>query len=187
MSTNESRRLMESAWSTRRRALSSPAGERAASYAQAREDLVRAVELARSEEAVGDLAQALHLLANVEQDLEHTDAARALWVEAVGLLRGAEEPLQLAHKLRHLGDLDREAGRLDDAEAALVEVLRIYRSHAGTDPLDLANALRRVALLAQAQGDPESARRHWREARQLYEDLGIQDGVDEADERLRSL
>ena len=47
--------------------------------------------------------------------------------------------------------------------------------------------VRRVALLREAQGDAAEARALWTEARALYEELGLTEGVDEADTRLAAL
>jgi hypothetical protein len=76
--------------------------------------------------------------------------------------RGAD-PLRLAHRVRHLGDAYYYAGRAALAEPCYVEALSIYRGHARTRPLDLANAIRSFAVLkdevgaaADATHDPET-------------------------------
>jgi len=65
-------------------------------------------------------------------------------------------------------------------------VLEYYR---GTPPttLEMANALRVMAMAEAAAGELDSAMTHWREARTLYHDAGIADGVLEADRHVALL
>ena len=89
--------------------------------------------------------------------------------------------------MRHLGDLQRHAGQLDAAEAAYVEALALYRKHAQPGSLDFANAMRRMALLREQQDRRPEALAAWRETRELYDAVGLEDGVTEADDHLRRL
>ncbi|HXS13833.1 MAG TPA: hypothetical protein VN734_14105 [Acidobacteriaceae bacterium] len=65
-------------------------------------------------------------------------------------------------------------------------VLEYYRSSPPT-ALEMANALRVAALAEVAAGERDSARKHWSEARVLYVDAGIADGVLEADRHVALL
>jgi tetratricopeptide (TPR) repeat protein len=121
--------------------------------------------------------------ARARQAQRPADAHRAL-TEAVALCRAAGEPLALAHTLRHLGDLHQDAGRLQDAEPHYREALEIYRADAGTSALELANAIRPLAMLDEARGRTGSARELWSEARALYETAGVAEGVAECADRL---
>ncbi len=87
----------------------------------ARGDLGKAVALCRDDADSVELAEALHLLANLEHDLRQDSTALSCWLEAVALLREANNPLQLAHKIRHLGDLHNHCGRVNDADACYEE------------------------------------------------------------------
>jgi tetratricopeptide (TPR) repeat protein len=109
-----------------------------------------------------------------------------LYEEAVTLCRGEGDALGLAHTIRHLGDIHREAGRLADAELCYGEVLTLYRAHE-PNPLDLANALRPLAILREATGQAEEARRLWEEARKLYMAVNVQAAVAECSVRLARL
>jgi hypothetical protein len=51
----------------------------------------------------------------------------------------------------------------------------------------MANALRVAALAEAAAGEGTSAREHWCEARMLYLNAGVPDGVAEADRRVAAL
>ena len=90
----------------------------------------------------------------------------------------AETRLKLAHTIRHLGDVYREQGHPQEAERCYEEALAIYRAHPEAPPLDLANAIRAMALL-------KNTSELWTEAKDLYEHCGIPAGVAACERRLR--
>ena len=106
--------------------------------------------------------------------------AQKCYEESVALLRELDEPLLLAHTVRHLGDVYHEEGRSDLAESRYLEALSLYRRHQGHLPLDLANAIRRLAVLRW-----EQSRAFWEEARDLYTAIGIEAGIKEGTARLK--
>jgi tetratricopeptide (TPR) repeat protein len=108
--------------------------------------------------------------------------ARLCYEEAVALFREVEEPLVLAHTIRHLGDVYYEQGRPDLAEPCYHEALGLYRSHEHGLSLDLANAVRSLAVLRW-----EQTRALWEEARGLYTAVGIEAGVKESTARVAAL
>jgi tetratricopeptide (TPR) repeat protein len=73
--------------------------------------------------------------------------ARLCYEEAVLLYRGVDELLALAHTIRHLGDVYHEQGRPDLAEPCYHEALGLYRTYEKGSSLDLANAIRSLAVL----------------------------------------
>ena len=99
--------------------------------------------------------------------------AIALYQQAVASFREVDDPLKLAHTVRQLGDVYVEGGKPDLAEPCFEEALALYRSHSETPPLDLANAIRSMALL-------KDSRELWIEARDMYRSLGIEAGVAES-------
>ena len=143
-----------------------------------------AVRLARAHDDPVALARALHGRANVERDRGRTIAALRLYREAVPLCRRGDDPLVLAHTLRHLGDVLRELDDLENAEPCYAEALALYREHPSPPILDLANAVRRMAILREALGEDGEARALWREAGKLYGEAGIEAGVSESSARL---
>lgn len=153
--------------------------------ADAHRDLVEAVALCREARASRELVLALKALGQIERDLGHDDAARPLYEEAVTLCRDLDNPLLLAHTLRHLGDIHQDMGRLAEALPYYDEALALYRSQKQAPPLDLANAIRPLALLKSAAGEVEEARRLWEEARDLYEAAQVPEGAAECSARLR--
>jgi ribosomal protein S18 acetylase RimI-like enzyme len=110
-------------------------------------------------------------------------AAASHYAEAVAVARAGGDDRLLAHTVRHEGDVLRRAGRLDEARARYDEALSLYRSLEEPAVLELANALRPMALLLDAVGDPGAAA-VWAEARDLYARAGVAEGVDEADAAL---
>jgi hypothetical protein len=73
------------------------------------------------------------------------------------------------------------------AEPCYHEALTIYRAHKETPPLDLANAIRGLALLKSNAGEVEEARALWAEARDLYAAVNVEAGVKESSRRLALL
>lgn len=155
--------------------------------ADAHRDYAAAVALCRQTGEQRSLVHALKGLGQIEQDRGRGDAAQPMYEEAVAICRTLEDPLLLAHSVRHLGDIHLDAGRLANAEPCLVEALEIYRAQNGTQPGDLANAIRPMAILTESTGRIEESRTLWEEARELYARGGIQAGVDECAAHLTRL
>ena len=88
----------------------------------------------------------------------------------------------LAHTIRHLGDVYLEQGRPDLAEPCYHEALGLYRSDEDDSSLDLANAVRSLAVLRW-----EQTRMLWEEVRALYTSLSIEAGIKESTARVAAL
>ncbi len=153
----------------------------------AHRDYSEAVVLCRQAGRPRDLARALKGLGQIERDQDRGDAARLLYEEAAAICRGEGDALALAHTIRHLGDIHRDAGRIELAEPCYREALAIYRDHEQTNPLDLANAIRPLAILKDRAGDVDEAIRLWEEARDLYAAVDVGAGVAESSARLARL
>jgi tetratricopeptide (TPR) repeat protein len=106
---------------------------------------------------------------------------------AAALARSANDKGQLAHAQRHVGDLQRELGEHSSAESAASEAVTLYRQSGSGVSLDLANALRVLALAQESLGQLSKADGSWREARLLYEAVGVLPGVHECDEHIARL
>jgi tetratricopeptide (TPR) repeat protein len=112
--------------------------------------------------------------------------ATALYEEAAQSFQQEQQPQRWAHALRHAAEF---AVRVGDCATGLREarvVLEYYRSTPPTS-LEMANALRVMALAESAAGELDNAREHWSEARNLYMDAGVVDGVVEAERRVSAL
>lgn len=136
--------------------------------------LMQEASRARREDRLSDArrnwAEAAALCREGGQKRELVQALKGLgqlYEEAVALCRRAGDPHGLAHTVRHLGDIHQDAGRVALAEPCYHEALTLYRSQERVFPLDLANALRPLAILKESQGQVEEARRLWEEARDL--------------------
>lgn len=146
----------------------------------AKRDLVEAVSRARASDDRLQLAQALTALGQIERDLRHADEAILHYEEAAAIYRAADAPLKFAHTIRHIGDIHQDEGRLGEAEPFYREALALYRKHEETPTLDLANAVRGLALLTTNAGRSEEAKALWEEARKLYADVNVEAGVRES-------
>lgn len=160
-------------------------------HQDAKRDLVEAVELCRNTGEHAELARALTALGQIERDLHHSDAALQYYEEAAAIYRSEAHAeltdLKIAHTIRHVGDIHRSAGRAALAEPCYVEALNLYHANPQTTPLDLANAIRGFAILESDSGDSQRAIALWTEARDLYAQVGVNEGVAESDRRLALL
>ena len=136
--------------------------------------------------AGANLGDALARLGRIERDEGNIDAAVALYEEAADVARGEGRSLRLAHHLRHIGDMERERGNAARASLYFGEALALYRADPAPPPLDLANLLRPMALLAEETGSSDAAA-YWAEAKPLYEEAGVSVGAEECARRLAAL
>lgn len=155
--------------------------------ADAKRDLIQAVDLSRKAGTQLALAKALTGLGQIERDLHHGEAALKHYQEAVAIYRAEGDALKLAHTVRHVGDILQDEGRHALAEPCYHEALSIYRSNQPVPPLDLANCIRGLALLKQHIGQTDDARSLWEEARDLYAAVNVEAGVAESQRRIAQL
>ena len=129
-------------------------------FTRVRRSLARRLGRARLLKTVGqlreggdraELARALRNLGELERRL-FPGAAREHYEQAVAIFREVGDPLKLAHTVRHLGDVHHEAGRGELAEPCYREALALYRNHEPRQPLNLANAIRSLAVLEGETG-----------------------------------
>jgi tetratricopeptide (TPR) repeat protein len=155
--------------------------------ADARRDLIDAVALARTGNDRTELAHALIELGRIERDMGHADPALAYYEEAAAMYREQGNALKLAHTIRHVGDILQDAGRPAQAEPYFRQALAIYRADPATPALDMANALRPLALLKDDAGDFDEADCLWDDAKELYASVKVLPGVAECAGRLALL
>ncbi len=146
-----------------------------------------AIAACRQDSRRSELIRALTGLGQIERDLDRADAARPLMEEAVALCRADNNALVLAHTVRHLGDILYDDGSLEQAERSYQEALDLYRGDPHTAPLDLANAMRPLAILKGRLGQTAQARSLWIEARDLYLAINVPDGAAECTYRMARL
>jgi ankyrin repeat protein len=146
---------------------------------EARTLFAEAAKKSRESGARRELVDALKGIAQIERDLGRRAEALPFYEEAVALSRDIGDPLLLAHTLRHLGDLHHDNGRDDLAEPLCDEALALYRA-LDTRPLDLANALRSLAVIKDTTA-------LWEEVFHLYVAANVPAGVVESALQLAKL
>ncbi|HEX4156033.1 MAG TPA: hypothetical protein VHY48_10500 [Acidobacteriaceae bacterium] len=112
--------------------------------------------------------------------------ATALYEEAAESFQKEQQPERWAHALRHAAEFAVRSGDSATGLRYALAVMEFYRSSPPTT-LEMANAVRVVALAEAAEGERARARDHWSEARTLYVDAGVADGVVEAERRVAAL
>ena len=183
----EALELIDRAWRARYHAIQNPPKSKQDSERVGRSvytDLANAVEICRQAGAKNELSFALGRFGHVQPNEE---AKLACYVEAVAVARECGDPKRLAHAVRHLGDVHRQAGRTADAKNCYDEALTLYRGTDSTPTLDLANAVRPMAILQAELGEHEAALALWREAKNLYSKVDIAEGVEEAERWMERL
>jgi ankyrin repeat protein len=153
--------------------------ERFTAPEEARALFAEAAAKSRESGARRELVEALKGIAQIDRDLGHRADALPFYEEAVSVCREIGDPLLLAHTIRHLGDLHHDDSRDDLAEPHYEEALALYRA-SDAPPLDLANALRSLAVIK----DTEAL---WEETFHLYVATNVPPGVAETALRLAKL
>ncbi len=143
--------------------------------------LIAAEAISRSTGRRRTLVTTLAGMAQLHRDAGDAASALPLFEEAVTHCQQLRDPQLLGHALRHLGDVHLELRHFDRAQQLLRDALDLYRTQPGTGPLDLANAVRPLALCLERQGAADESRVLWAEARDLYGALGIAAGVSECE------
>jgi len=153
----------------------------------ARAAYTRAVSLARYSDDTATLAETVKYLGKIERDLGEVDASLRHYQEAAALVRTLNHPLNIAHTIRHIADILREKGEPDRAAPYYDEALILYRRNPKAPPLDLANALRGLALNKADLGDKPAAIQIWQEASALYKQVNIPAGIAESEHQITLL
>lgn len=158
-----------------------------ARYADARRDALEAISLCQKAGDRFTSARTLTMLGQIARDQQHIDAALSHYEEALRIFQEIGDADRVAHTVRHIGDIQRSCGRFEQAEACYNEALEFYRSSAQTRPLDLANAIRSLAILKSKLNATDAARLLWEEARELYETVNVPQGVAECIQQIADL
>jgi len=153
-------------------------------FADAKKDLLVAVEICRESGDGKALAIALRQLGEAERRLGNSTEALKSYEDALALMREDAEPQLLAHTIRHLGDVYQDQGNPDLARPCYEEALAIYRGDEKSRPMNVANAVRAFAVHLYDAGELETSAPLWEEARETYRSFGINAGVAECSIRL---
>jgi tetratricopeptide (TPR) repeat protein len=153
----------------------------------ARRCAAQAVAAARQEGNHDSLGAALALIGALERDAGELASAASRYEEAAAAARRTADRRAEAHRLRHLGEIRLELAETAEAGRRLDEALALYAAEPDVPPLELANALRPLALQREAIDDCAAAEDLWRQARALYSEAKVAAGVEEATLRLGAL
>jgi tetratricopeptide (TPR) repeat protein len=150
----------------------------------ARRLFAQAAALSRDQGQTLALVDSLKGVGRIERDNGNFDLALASYEEAAAICRSEGQALLYAHTLRHVGDILAEQGNVVAAHEKCQDALQIYREHGGGQPLDVANAIRSCALLAEQFDGGEAAKPLWEEAKSLYASVQVWAGIEECDAHL---
>jgi tetratricopeptide (TPR) repeat protein len=125
-------------------------------------------------------------LAYVERALHDEQSAEAHYRRAAEMFKVLRDPLRTAHNMRHLADILRETGKPLEAAPFYCESIEFFRK-SGEYPLQLANALRGLALMQCDLGDFAGSLQSWAEAKALYQMVSVDAGVAESRKRIEDL
>ncbi len=153
---------------------------------EARNKLKEALTCCGGEEDPRLVAELHAELAYVERALHDDQSAEAHYRRATEMFHALGDPLRSAHNMRHLADVLRETGRPSEAASYYSESIEFFR-RSGDYPLQLANALRGLALMQGDMGDFAESLESWAEAKALYQLVGVDAGVAESRKRIDEL
>jgi len=125
-------------------------------------------------------------LAYVERALHDERSAEADYRRAAEMFQSLHDLFRTAHNMRHLADILRETGRPMEAAPFYSEAIEYFRK-SGEYPLQLANALRGMALMQGELRDFAGSLQSWAEAKALYQMASVDAGVAESRKRIDEL
>jgi len=152
----------------------------------ARSSFRQALKESSSEDDPRLVAELHAELAYVERALHDVQAAQAHYRRATEMFRTLHDPYRTAHNMRHLADILRETGKPLEAAPFYSESIEFFRK-SGEYPLQLANALRGLALMQGDVKDFAGSLQSWSEAKALYQMVSVDAGVAESRKRIDDL
>ena len=126
------------------------------------------------------LGRIAHIDRQIAADQEQWELAAEYGWKAIEYYKNDGDTNKTAHALRHQADVMRKLDCGIEAHALYQKAVDIYRKDENTSTLDMANALRGYALNLIDMGQKEKARQIWEETAELYAQIGLIDGVEEA-------
>lgn len=155
-------------------------------YDLARKFLGEALELCNENEFYY-LGRIFHIYMQFESDQDNFQKALEHSNQSVAYYQESGNINKTAHSTRHKADLQFQIGLESEAELNYRKAIELYRSTKETSKLDLANALRGFGVLLASKNEKDEALQVWNEVKNLYNDLKLQRGVNEANEQINLL
>ena len=168
--------LLETAWVKRREE----------KYDEARDLVVQAHKLCK-EEDFNNLGRVFHVYMQFESDHDNHEKAIELCRKSLMYYKKANNQVKIAHSTRHIADLQYTIGNLSESERNYRAAIHIYRDNPNESVGNLANALRGFGLLLEKIGKKREAIEVWRETKELYQSIDLQQGIEEANKKLKLL
>jgi len=153
---------------------------------EARSKLEEAMKCCAGDEDPRLVAELHAELAYVERALHDDQSAEVHYRQAAEMFTALGDGLRTAHNMRHLADILRETGRPLEAAPFYAESIEFFR-RSGEYPLQLANALRGLALMQGDLKDFAGSLQSWAEAKALYQMVNVDAGVAESRQRIDEL
>lgn len=120
-------------------------------------------------------------------DHEQLNQALAYCQQSLNYYKRANNRERIAHSTRHMADLQRHLNQYNESELNYRQAIEFYKSASSVHPGNLANTLRGFAILLELQEKFEEAINAWEETKELYLTCNLQEGVDEANQKLKAL
>lgn len=162
--------LLQRAWDHRRRA----------EFSAAHECLEKARTLCRIEDHLY-LGRIAHIDRQIAADQDEWELAASYGWKAIEYYKNAGDTLKIAHAYRHQADIMRQMDCGIEAHALYKKALLIYMVNNKRAAKDRANALRGYALNLYDMGRKDQAKQVWQEIAELYTEIGLLEGVEEAE------
>lgn len=176
MRENTIQQLLKDAWDLRRNS----------DYTRAKACVDEALLLCESTD-FEFLGRIYHIKMQFEADHDQLAKAVEFSKGSVAFYKKAGNNGRTAHATRHLADLQSRLGQLDNAEQNYKEALKFYRANSKSFKGDLASALRAFGLLLEKKKKIKAAIQSWKEAREIYAGFGVQEGIKEAEAKIKEL
>ncbi len=170
------KKLLEEAWAKR--------GEE--KYDDAR-NLVKEAHRLCNENDYNSLGRIFHVYMQFESDHDNYSKAKELGQKSLSYYKKANNLDSIAHSTRHIADLQYHLEKYAESERNYRKALDIYRDNPNTHIGNMANALRGFGLLLEKRKKIEEAIDVWKETKELYSSINLQEGINEANKKLKSL
>ena len=170
------KQLLEEAWFKRREE----------KYDEARNLVEQAHGLCKDND-YNSLGRVFHVYMQFESDHNNHSKAVELCQKSLMYYKKANNLDSVAHSTRHIADLQYHLGKDAESERNYREAIGIFRDNPNMHIGNLANALRGLGLLLEKRGKIQEAIDVWKETKELYNSIHLQEGVDEVNQILKSL
>lgn len=155
--------------------------DQSASAQEAREHVVKALDLELTKQYTEEYYLSLTLLARIDAGLGNLEKAQAINEKLLVAFQRKNRRRGIAEILRNMGDLALKQNDLAAAREHFEQSLTLYEDGDVNDPLSHAGLLLSMGTLAYHEGDLTQAEAHWQQAQAL----GAQHNMPQVQESVR--